>query len=110
MTSRNKFLELRITQAHIRLLCLPDNPRGARMVSLERIGTYEIRMFEIAQSDAADAPLFGMELFDHDRQSSVDSCSRYQIEAAVTVFEGFVSQANRSTGLPAPDGSGRKTE
>jgi hypothetical protein len=108
MTSRNKFLELRITQAHIRLLCLPDNPPGARMVSLERIGSCEIRMFEVAQADAADAPLFWMELFDHERQSSLDSCTCHLIEAAVAAFEDFVSQAKRSSERPAPDGDARQ--
>jgi hypothetical protein len=100
MTSRNKFLELRITQAHIRLLCLPENPPGARMISLERIGACEIRMFELARGDATDAPLFWMELFDHDEQSSLDSCNCYRIEAAAAAFEDFVSQAQR----PAPEG------
>jgi hypothetical protein len=73
------------------------------MVSLEWIGTHEIRMFEVVQDDAADA-LFWMELFDHDRQSSLDSCNCCEIEAAVTAFEDFVSQAAGSNELPAPDG------
>jgi hypothetical protein len=97
----NKFSELRITRAYLRLLCIPENASGARMVLLERIGDYEIRMFEAVQTDSADGPLFWMELFDCDGQSSVDSCCCYEIEQAATAFNGFVSQAKHpGEGLP----------
>lgn len=105
MTSSNKFLQLRITRAHITLLCLPVAPCGVRTVLLERIGALEIRMFETA-GDAADAPLFWMELYDHERQSSLASCSCYGIEAAASAFEDFVFQANRDAERAEPDGAG----
>jgi hypothetical protein len=94
----NKFSELRITRAYLRLLCIPENASGVRMVLLEQIGDYEIRMFEAGPADSVDGPLFWMELFDHNEQSSVDSCSCYEIEQAVTVFDGFVSQARQPDG------------
>jgi hypothetical protein len=65
------------------------------MVSLARIGDYEVRMFETATADSADGPLFWMELFNHGRRLSVDSCSCYEIEQAVIVLEGFVSHAKQ---------------
>lgn len=93
-TSEKTFSQLRISQAYLKLLSIPENISGARVISLERIGNYEIRMFEPAQIDSEQGPLFWMELFDHDEQSSVDSCSCHAIAEAVTVFDGFAAQAN----------------
>jgi hypothetical protein len=101
-TTSNKFCELRITQAYLRLLCIPESACGPRMVSLERIGDYEIRMFEAVPADSVDGPLFWMELFNHDGQSSVDSCCCYGIEQAAIVLDGFVSQAEQPDEL-SPD-------
>ena len=95
-TYRNKLSELRITQAYIKLLGLPRNAQGARMVSLERIGDHEILMFDVSPDSATDAPLFWLELFDHATKSSVDSCSCTEIAQAVTVFDDFTSLAEKA--------------
>lgn len=92
-TYSNKLGELRITQAYIKLLGLARNAHGARMISLERIGHHEVRMFDVAPDSAADAPLFWLELFDHATKSSVDSCSCTEIAQAVTAFDDFISLA-----------------
>jgi hypothetical protein len=83
----NAFRKLRITRAYIKLLCIPDGQ--ARMVSLAQIGNYEIRMLEASK---ADGPLFLIELFDHDAQSSVGSCVCDDIEEGVAAFEDFISR------------------
>jgi hypothetical protein len=98
--SGSKFSELRITQAYIKLLGIPENAQVPKVISLERVGACEIRMFEAAPVD--DAPLFWMELFDHDAQSSVDSCSCYEIAEAAATFDDFISQAQRRTENSAP--------
>jgi hypothetical protein len=59
------------------------------MVSLAQIGNYEIRMLEASK---ADGPLFLIELFDHDAQSSVGSCVCDDIEEGVAAFEDFISR------------------
>ena len=86
------FTELRITRAYIKLLCIPEGEHGARMVSLGRIGSCEIRMFESSHANSVDVPLFWIELFDHDAQSAVDSCMCHSIAEAVTAFDGFTSR------------------
>ena len=86
----NTFSKLRITRAYIRLLCIPEG--DARMVSLVQIGNYEIRMLEASKADTADGPLFLIELFDHDGQSSVDSRICDNIEDGVAAFEDFISR------------------
>lgn len=88
--SDSKFSQLRITRAYIKLLCIPEG--DARMVSLARIGSYEIRMLEASQSSFADSPLFLIELFDHDAQSLVDSCVCHDIDEGVAAFEDFISR------------------
>ena len=62
------------------------------MVSLARIGNFEIRMFTDPQAISGVVPLFWLELFDHGASASVDSFSCNEIEDAVVVFENFVSQ------------------
>lgn len=90
--SDSKFNELRIARSYIKLLCLPEGEHGARMVSLTRVGNYEIRIVEASQTNSTDAPLFWMKLFDHDAQSSVGSCVCHNIKEAVVAFEGFISR------------------
>jgi hypothetical protein len=86
----NTFSKLRITRAYIKLLCIPEG--DARTVSLVQIGNYEIRMLEAPKADTDDGPLFLIELFDLDAQSSVDSCICDEIEEGVAAFEDFISR------------------
>ena len=62
------------------------------MVSLAQIGNYEIRMLDASKADTADGPLFLIELFDYDAQSSVDSRVGGDIEEGVAAFEDFISR------------------
>ena len=86
----NRFSKLRITRAYIKLLCIPEG--DPRMVSLAQIGNYEIRMLDASKADTADGPLFLIELFDYDAQSSVDSRVCGDIEEGVAAFEDFISR------------------
>jgi hypothetical protein len=85
-----EFSKLRISRAHIKLLCIPEG--AAKIVSLARIGNYEVRMMESSESDSGAAPLFSIELFDHDEQSPVDSCISYSLDEGVAAFQDFISR------------------
>ena len=50
-------------------------------------------MFNGSPTAAGDAPLLWMELFDHDAQMSLDSCSFREIDDAVSAFDELVAQA-----------------
>jgi hypothetical protein len=89
-TSDNEFSKLRITRAYIKLLCIPEG--DAKIVSLARIGNYEVRMFEASQSSSDAAPLFSIELFDHDAQSPVDRRVCYDIGEGVAAYQDFISR------------------
>ena len=88
--SEGEFRRLRITQAYIKLPCIPEG--DVQMVSLARIGNYEVRMFEASQDSFGAAPLFSLELFDHDAHSSVDSCVCWDIGEGVAVYQHFISR------------------
>jgi hypothetical protein len=89
----NKISELRIARAYIRLLLVPEGKDGERAVSLARIGDYEVRIVEVSQSSAADVPPLWMELYAHDVQSAIDSCSCHEFEEAAAAAEHLISQA-----------------
>jgi hypothetical protein len=86
--SDKEFRRLRLTRAYIKLLCLPEG--DGRFVSLVRIGSYEVRMLDVSQTDSADKPLFCLELFDHDEQTAVDNRVCYDIEEGAATFEQFI--------------------
>ena len=88
--SEIEFSKLRITRAYIKLLCIPEGV--VKMVSLARLGNYEVRMLENSQNDSDAAPLFSIELFDHDAQSPVDSCICYGIDEGAAALRDFISR------------------
>ena len=96
--SDNTLLELRIARAYIRLLCAPANNPAARTVSIARIGDHEILLFEDWRAEAAEKPLFWIELFDHGVPVSIDSGACHKIEEAAAVFEQFLAEAERLEG------------
>jgi hypothetical protein len=80
---------LRVTQAYIALLGIAGS-FPPKMVSVTRMGEYEVRMFNGLPTESGDAALW-MELFDHAGQVSLDSCSFREIDDAVSAFEQLVS-------------------
>jgi hypothetical protein len=108
--SGRDLIKLRLTEAHTQLLRIPKSGQGLRTVSLEWIGDYEIRMFEVSQDGSDNALRFWLELFDYGRQSAVDACICADIEEAVTTFEDFISQVNHSKEFPREMGTERKGE
>ena len=82
---------LRVTQAYIALLGIAGSSFPPKMVSVTRIGEYEVRMFSGLPTECGDAPLW-MELFDHAGQVSLDSCSFREIDDAVSAFDELVAQ------------------
>ena len=76
-TSASTLIELRISQAYVRLCSLPEGGPQAS-VSVASIGSYEIRMLAHSTADIDSAPLFWLELIDHSTKTSVDSFCCYR--------------------------------
>jgi hypothetical protein len=85
-----EFSKLRISRAYIKLLCIPEG--AEKIVSLARIGNYEVRMLECPQSNSDATLLFSIELFDHDAQSPVDVCSCCGIDEGAAAYREFISR------------------
>lgn len=84
---------LRVTQAYIALSGAPGSSPTPRTISVEKVGAYEIRMFNGLPARSGDAPLLWMELFDHDAGRSVDSCACREIDDALSAFDELVARA-----------------
>jgi hypothetical protein len=97
--------ELRVTQAYIKLLSITEKGTETGIVSLARIGNYEIRILEGSKSGSDSESLIWMELFDHDAQMSIDSFRCREIEDALAVFRDFVAQTNPSNDAQGPEGN-----
>ena len=91
--SGNKICELRIIQAYIHLSLTPVGKDGERTVSLARIGDYEVRAVEVSLGSSTNVPPLWMELYGHNEQSAIDSCSCHEFEKATAAAEHLISQA-----------------
>ena len=88
--SDNNFTRLRISRAYFDLMSLPE--RDVRMISLAWIGNSGTWYSRPRRLASADQPLFLIELFDHDEQTSIDIRVCYEIEEGATAFEAFISR------------------
>ena len=93
-TSGHRGGKLRITQAYIALLSIPESGSAARTISVARIGKCEILMFNGSPARSGDAPLLWMELFDHHAKMALDSFSFREIEEAMAGFDVLVARAS----------------
>jgi hypothetical protein len=84
--------QLRIAIAYVKLCCIPEHSSEASVL-LFSSGNYEIRMFR-RPDDFEGAPLFWLELFDHNTKTSVDSFGCLRIKDAVPILIDFISQSD----------------
>ena len=71
-----------------------DGPEA--LVSLASIGNHEVRMLAGPAVDLDSAPLFWLELFDHNTKTSIDSFCCHQLKDAVPVVCDFFTQVDDS--------------
>jgi hypothetical protein len=94
---------LRTTQAFIALSSISESSSVPRTISIVKIGKYEIRMFNGPPIWPGGTRASWLELFDHNAQLSVDSCSCREIDEALTGFDELVSQAERLNEACGPE-------
>jgi hypothetical protein len=66
---------------------------GLGAVTLMRFGPFEIRVFQPSSAPPTNAIIFWIELFDHDRQLSIDSIGDCTLDDAVIAAEDFIARA-----------------
>lgn len=91
-SSERTLTELKIASAYVKLASIPEDSTEASVL-LASIGSCEIRMFRGVEVQLDGAPLFWLELFDHNARTSVDSFICHVLKDAVAVFDDFFSQA-----------------
>jgi hypothetical protein len=86
-------LEALLMDAHAKLKLVPTDAGSSRAVPLLRFGPFEIRVVQPLITTPTNAIIFWMELFDHDRQLSIDSVGDCTVDDAVIAVEDFIARA-----------------
>jgi len=88
-----KHLERLIVQSYVWVLRAPRTINGQKVATLSRHGIYEIRLLEPADlAEGSDLP-FWIELFDNERNLSIDSYAGDDIEETAAAVQHLISRA-----------------
>jgi hypothetical protein len=96
ITSSRVEFAAQLREAHTRLqLAYRDGDDAPAIATLVRHGSFEVRLVQPLRNLPESAPLFWMELFDHDRRLSIDSVGNLSFGNAVIAAEDFIERATR---------------
>jgi hypothetical protein len=87
--------EPRLIRAYLKLFVVPPGDDGSKIVSFARFGSYEVRLFEPPHDVAVETLPLWIELYAHDRQTTLDSCGCDELQTAVIAAEEFMAQARQ---------------
>lgn len=93
-------LEAQLIEAHARLQLVPPSEGVSRTATLVRLGSFEVRLIESLSAPPASSAGFWLELFDHDRQISIDSAGDCVVEDAVIAAEEFIDRVTKLSENP----------
>jgi hypothetical protein len=93
-------LETQMIEAQAKLQFTRQDPDGARSAILARHGSFEVRLVQSLHISPESAVLFWLELFDCDRQLSIDSIGDCVFEEAVTAASDLIQRATRLSKNP----------
>jgi hypothetical protein len=85
---------------HARLQLVPPGADVSGVATLVRFGSFEVRLIQSMSVPLASEARFWMELFDHDRQLSIDSVGNLVLEEAVIAAEDFGARARKQSENP----------
>jgi hypothetical protein len=89
----------------MRLAFVSQRGDGAKAVSLGRFGGYEAPLVELAQGSTANDTQLWIELYDHNLQHGLDSCSCTDIEEATIAARELITRARQLNAEAQPDSS-----
>jgi hypothetical protein len=93
-------LEAQLMEAQARLQHLSLGGAVLGTATLVRLGSFEVRLLHPLNGLAASPAEFWLELFDHDRQFSIDSIGECTIEDAVIAADEFIARATKLSENP----------
>jgi hypothetical protein len=91
-TSSNE-LEALLLEAHAKLQLVPLGANASKEVILALFGSFEVRLLQLMSVPPQCEVRFWMELFDRDRQLSIDSVGDRVLEDAATVAAELIARA-----------------
>jgi hypothetical protein len=98
-TSRAE-LEAKLIEAHAKLQLATQRGDASKAATLVRLGSFEVRLVQPLSISPASSVRIWLELFDHDRQLSIDSVGERLIEDAVIAAEEFIAGASKLSKNP----------
>jgi hypothetical protein len=101
--SKNRCIELRIARAYMRLALVSQRGDGAKAVSLGRFGGYEVLLVELEKCSTATDTQLWIELYDHNLQHGLDSCSCTDLEEATIAARELITRARQLNAEVQPD-------
>jgi hypothetical protein len=90
---RSKAIEWKIIQSYTWVLRAPRDIDGHKTCSLARHGAYEVRLIEPSDMPQGDATPFWIELFDHERKTTLDSFGNDDLEEAAITAGALIAEA-----------------
>jgi hypothetical protein len=93
-------LEAQLIEARAKLQLVPPGGDVSRVATLVRLGSFEVRLIQALSVPPASSVRFWLELFDHDRQLSIDSVGDRLIEDAVTAADDLIARATKLSENP----------
>jgi hypothetical protein len=93
-------LEAQLIETRAKLHLVPPGGNVSRTATLMRLGSFEVRLIQPLSVPPASSIRFWLELFDHDRQLSIDSVGDRVIEDAVIAAEEFIAHATKLSENP----------
>ena len=94
-TVTHGFTERRLIQAYLKLFLVAEGDDGARIVSLARFGSYEVRVIELSRDASAGSFPVWLDLYEHNTGSTLDSCGCSELEEAVAAANELITQARQ---------------
>ena len=91
--SESQITERQLVQAYLKLYLVGGE--GARMVSLARAGSYEVRLVEFEPRLSAIVQPLWLELYCHHIDAMLDSCGCDELEDAVIAANELFTRARR---------------
>jgi hypothetical protein len=85
----------RLNKAYVSLSLMPERSDRTKTTTLDRYGSYEVRLIEFSQGGPMNDSLFWLELYCHVTQSSLDSCLCDSLDDAETVADHLISCAKQ---------------
>jgi hypothetical protein len=87
----------------MRLSFVSQRKDGAKAVSLGRFGDYEVLLVEFERGNTATDTQLWIELYDHNLQHGLDSCSCTDIEEATIAARELIERARQLNSAGQPD-------